>query len=323
MLSLLIFGTVAATGQVKLILDTDIGGDADDLGAVSMLHHLMDRGECEILGIVSWSATRYAVPAIDALNRYYGHPDIPIGTRRTEEMGQVDWNYNRILAKGLGYRLDHDDVPDATTLYRRILQGAGDKDVVIVTIGPLKNIEDLLSSGPDSISPLAGRELIEKKVREFVIMGGNFPSGEWEWNFSGGMEGVTRNVLEQLNVTVTFTGYEVGLAIKTGEVLNREDPMTPLYMGYMHFSGHASWIKENFAGRILDNSSYDQTAVLYAVRGGTGTYWDRISGGTCVADMKGGNRWVRDQNSKHGYLVLKEDPEKMARLIESLMTGNF
>lgn len=41
--------------RVKIIFDTDFGGDADDLGALAMLHNLHNQGKCELLGIASWS----------------------------------------------------------------------------------------------------------------------------------------------------------------------------------------------------------------------------------------------------------------------------
>jgi inosine-uridine nucleoside N-ribohydrolase len=69
------------------------------------------------------------------------------------------------------------DVPLAVDLYREILSKQEDNSVRIVTVGPLANIRDLLMSGPDRHSDLTGKELIEKKVEKFVIMGGQFPSG--------------------------------------------------------------------------------------------------------------------------------------------------
>lgn len=56
--------------QPKIIFDTNFGGDADDLGALAMLHHLMHEGECEILAVMCWSTEKYAVSAIDAVHRY-------------------------------------------------------------------------------------------------------------------------------------------------------------------------------------------------------------------------------------------------------------
>ena len=114
-----------------------------------------------------------------------------------------------------------------------------------------------------------------------------------------------------------------GQAIKTGEVFNEIDRNTPLYVGSLHFSNHAPWMKAQRTGSIIDNSTFDQTAVLYAVRGGVGKFWERVEGGRCVPDEKGGNSWVKKKRSKHSYLKLIKDAEEMAVLMETLMLGDF
>ena len=306
-------------GQVKIIFDTDHGGDADDLGAVVMLHNLHNRGECELLAVMSWSTEQYVIPALDGLNRYYGNPGIPLGVRSHGSHFQTD-NYNKPVADALPWELKNTDVPLAVDLYREILAKQDDNSVRIVTVGPLANIRDLLMSGPDEFSDLTGKELIEKKVEKFVIMGGRFPSGDWEWNFYGGMPGVTRYVLENLTVPVVFSGFEIGMVVHTGPRFHELDPGHPLYVGYMHFSRHASWMKDRYReGKITPNASYDQTAVLYAVRGGIGKYWDKVENGYCVADDEGGNVWAEtDKPTNHSYLVLKINPREMAQIIYSL-----
>ncbi|TVR51655.1 MAG: hypothetical protein EA425_06640 [Puniceicoccaceae bacterium] len=313
------FGSVA---QVKIILDTDFGGDADDLGALVMLHNLKNRGECELLAIMSWQTERSVIPAMDAVNRFYGNPDIPMAIRH-RNYHSAAWNYSKPLADALPHRRTNDDVPLAVDLYRKILSRQVDQSVTIVTVGPLKNIKDLLQSDPDVHSELPGRALIERKVKQFVIMGGHFPRGQNEWNFNGGMPGVTRYVLEHLNVPIVFSGFEVGVRIKTGAAFNRLDPGHPLHIGFSHFSKHAPWMKRYYRGRILDNASYDQTAVLYAVRGGVGKYWDRVEGGRCVAEENGDNHWVEGEVTNHSYLVLRESPAAMAALITAIMLDEF
>lgn len=313
--------TTTAFSQVNMILDTDFGGDADDLGALAMVHNFIDRGECNLLAVMCWSTEQHAVPGIDAVNRYYKHPDIPIGVRKASTFSE-SWHHGKSIADNLPHTLTYSDAPDATMLYRQLLAKCDDKSVVIVTIGPLMNIQNLIESGPDSSSPLTGKALIEKKVKEFVIMGGQFPMGENEWNFDGRMPGVTQFVVQNIPVPITFSGYETGLAIKTGEVFNGIDTHSPLYIGNMHFSQNAPWMKAHFKGAILDNSTYDQTAVLYAVRNGLGIYWDKVSG-YCVPDEKGGNKWINDSKGSHSYLRLKTKPEEMATLIESIMLNNF
>ena len=312
--------------QVKIIFDTDFGGDADDLGALAMLHNFVDKGECDLLAIMCWSTEQYAVPALDAVNRFYQHPNIPIGVRKGDTHFQ-DWSYSKPIVDHFPYELKYEDAPEATSLYREILAKSEDQSIVVVTVGPLMNIQNLLNSKADSHSSLNGKELIEKKVKEFVIMGGQFPQGEKEWNFDGNMPGVTRYVLENITVPIVFSGFELGVAIKSGAVFNDIYKGSPLYVGFRYFSEHAPWMKANFKGRILDNSTFDQTAVLYAVKNGVGTYWDKIEGGYCKADDTGGNIWVEGKLSNHSYLKLKVDPEEMATRIESLMldfpaTGN-
>lgn len=316
---LLALAGCSPSGEIpQIIFDTDIGGDADDLGALAMLHNLDDRGECKLRAVMCWSTESSAVPAIDAVNRWYGHPDIPIGLRK-EGSYAAEWMYTGVLAREFEYVKDADSVPDATSLYRKILAGSPDHSITLVTVGPLKNIKNLINSGPDGYSNLDGLELMELKIKEMVVMGGKFPEGDNEWNFNGNMPGVTRFVLEQLRLPITFAGFELGVSIKTGAALNEKDPNTPLYLGFRHFSEHAPWIKDQFKGEILDNASYDQTAVLWAVRGEHGGLWERRAGGYCVADERGGNRWVEGGDLDHGYLVLKKDAGEVSRIIESLM----
>ena len=325
-------GTIPATGAagqtqpespVPVILDTDFGGDADDLGALVMLHRLMDRGEAELLAVMSWSTERYTVPAIDAVNRYYGHGDVPIGSRK-DGLWHEPWTYGRAIVEAWGSRRTAEDVPATTPLYRRILAGRPDGSVTVVTIGPLLNLLRLLESGPDSLSRREGRALVAAKVREVVIMGGEFPAGSGEWNFSGGMPGVTRAVLSALaeaGVPTTFVGYEVGVRIRTGRALN-DAPRSPLSVGYRHFSEHAPWMRAQFSGEILDNASYDQVAVLYAVRAGVGAYFTRVDGGHVAVTASGDSRWVPGPPIlPQSYLELRADPEELATVIESLMLG--
>lgn len=308
--------------QVKIIFDTDIGGDSDDLGALAMLHTFIDKGDCDLLAVMCWQTEEYAVSAINAINTYYNHPDIPIGLR-SGDYHHDEWYYNKPIADKFNHSMQNKDAGNATQLYRKILSESKDKSIVIVTVGPLKNIQDLIKSGSDEYSKLNGKALIEKKVREFVMMGGGFPESENEWNFNGDMPGVTKFVIENLSVPITFSGFEVGLVIKTGKVFNNIDPNTPLYVGYLHFSKNAPWIKDQFKGEILDNASFDQTAVLYAVKGGLGKWWEKVDDGQCIPDNNGGNTWQTGKKADHSYLKLTIDPEEMATLIEAIMLNNF
>ncbi len=304
--------------QVKIIVDTDFGLSGDDLGALSMLHYYIDKGDCELLGIMSATNDKYAVPAIDAFNRYYKHSNIPIGARKNKTDIE-DGFYNRLIAATFPHELDFHDVPDVVDLYRKILTGQEDKSVTLVILGPMLNIKRLLESKPDTWSELNGLALVQKKVKEAVIMGGQFPEGKGEWNFKSDGPGVTRFVVQNLNVPIVFSGFEVGEVIKTGEILNEMDKNTPLYQGFLFYSEHAPWMKQNFKGKILPNSSFDQTAVLYAVNGGIVNYWEKINDGYCEVEENGDNRWIRGKDANQAYLKLIKPAKDLAKIIEAAM----
>lgn len=59
-----------AQAGARIILDTDIRGDIDDVGAIAMRRALADRDEADILAIVSGNRNRWSVPAIDVINTY-------------------------------------------------------------------------------------------------------------------------------------------------------------------------------------------------------------------------------------------------------------
>src|SRR5690554_416642 len=165
----------AAAQSVKIIFDTDMESDVDDVGALAMLHALADNGEVDILATAVCSLNPWAVPTVDVINTYFKRPEIPIGAVKTFGVYRNS-RYARIISEefpqdaGLG-----EDAEDAVSLYRRILAEQPDNSVTVVTVGYLTNLSYLLQSNPDEYSPLTGAELVEKKVKHLVCMGGRYP----------------------------------------------------------------------------------------------------------------------------------------------------
>jgi inosine-uridine nucleoside N-ribohydrolase len=101
---------------------------------------------------------------------------------------------NVLALTGRGVYVDHliDRFPPRTTpdesalqVYRSALAKADSKSVTIAAVGHATNLLDLLSSGPDSVSPLSGLDLIRQKVDRMVIMAGRFNERYIEWNVGG------------------------------------------------------------------------------------------------------------------------------------------
>ena len=63
----------------KLILDTDLGSDCDDCGALSVIHNLQSEGKCELLGVMCNIANEHSPVAVKAINEWFKRGDIPIG----------------------------------------------------------------------------------------------------------------------------------------------------------------------------------------------------------------------------------------------------
>ena len=158
--------TAQATDRPKplpIIFDTDIQGDADDVGAVAVLHALADRGEAEILAMGVSCKNPWSPLCLDVLNTYYARPQIPIGVVKGPAF-QKPSKYARKVAEEFPHRLKSaDDAPDAAILYRQVLAKQADASVVMVSVGQLTNFGNLLKTGPDESSDLTGVELVKKK----------------------------------------------------------------------------------------------------------------------------------------------------------------
>ncbi|MBV6641474.1 MAG: nucleoside hydrolase [Cyclobacteriaceae bacterium] len=261
---LILFNASLLSAQpVKIIFDTDMESDVDDVAALAMLHGLADRGAAEILATISSSLNPWSAPTIDVINTYFRRPDIPIGNVKTKGVYR-----NSIYAKPLSEQFPQDiglgeKAQEATSLYRRILSEQEDASVVIVTVGYLTNLSKLLSSEPDEFSPLNGMELVKKKVKHYVCMGGRYPQeqdpGKWG-NFKPDPEAVV-HVTNEWPTLITFTtGGVFSNAIPTGKILftNKAEKGNPVSTAYKIFL--KSWNRDY-------HHSADLIAVYVAVRG--------------------------------------------------------
>ncbi|GHU64952.1 nucleoside hydrolase [Bacteroidia bacterium] len=311
----LLFISLESFGQkteepVSIIFDTDLGPDYDDVGALTLLHALADKGEARILATVSCNVYKYTGPCIDVINHYYGRPELPIGypvNGPNQEDGHRE-KWAEALPAGFPHKLnDTKDAESAVQVYRRILAGEPDNSVVIATVGFFTNLADLLNSKPDKYSKLSGKKLVAKKVKHLVSMAGGFPQGR-EYNVHVDAAS-SATVFEQWPTRIIFSGFEIGEKILTGKRLIasgiRNTPAKAAYTICLR--------QDNPEGR----NSWDHTAVLVAVRG-VDRYFDSVKG-TIKIGEKGSNTWQDDPNGKHEHLVWKIPIEEVTNTIENLM----
>ena len=178
-----------------VILETDIGSSTDDLIALDLLYRAHELGKLEFKAImVNREGYEYARVA-DIFNTYYKHPETAIGVvHNGVKNPPIFIDYWKMSLPDtytdeprFPTTLSDEEIaqlPDAVTLYRKILSEAADGSVNIVSVGLATNLARLLLSQPDEFSPLNGVELVRKKVKALYQQAGTFGNNpEPEFNF--------------------------------------------------------------------------------------------------------------------------------------------
>lgn len=230
--------------KVKVILDTDLGSDCDDAGALALLHNLEKQGYAKILAVTHCATEIGGAVTVKAINEYYGRADIPVGKNMGEPF--LEREGCKIFTKHImAEYLEHNKMPEfeeAVALMRRTL--AENRNVTLIAIGALNNIAALIKSAPDDISSLSGRELIEQSVSEMYVMGGDFEDIETtEYNISCDIDSA-RYVVDHFPKPIVYCGFEVGKEIRTGKLLKEtgEDNLVRrIYSTYSRDGLRESW----------------------------------------------------------------------------------
>ncbi len=296
-----------AADPIPIIFDTDITGDVDDVLALAMLHSLADRGECTIEAVTISKINPLSGPFVDAVNTFYGRPDVPLGVTRNAQRRQSKY-LKLVEQRDSGhFRYAHDvlsnqDLPDAVTLLRQTLAASADRSVVIVQVGLAANLADLVESPPDSISPLSGIELISRKVRLVSVMAGAFGPIRGnprylEANVKNGI-GSMQRFAEQWPKTspVVWSGFSIGIAVPY--------PRRSVARDFAYLEHHI--VREAYllhSGPNHDRPTWDLTSVLHAVRPNENYFDLSVSGRVAVAD-DGFTEFQPAQGTRDRYLLL-------------------
>ncbi|MDD5350492.1 MAG: nucleoside hydrolase [Chthoniobacteraceae bacterium] len=300
------------TPPVSTIFDTDMSGDCDDTGALAVLHKLADRGEAEVLACVvnGIDRDRAVAASVSAVNTYYGRPGIPIGVYQGDRCQPTDSLYTAALRDEFPHHaLPDDQMPAAPGVYRAALAAAPDGSVTIISVGFLINLRELMESQPDAHSPLAGMELVRRKVKHVVLMGGDFPQSGGEYNLAHcGVGPDSQFVIENWPTRILFLGWEIGNRVKTGNGLAATPVSNPVRRAYELYHNVL----------VAKRPSWDLMTVLAAVRGAE-PLWTVSSPGYCEMAANGANGWVGSRDRGHAYLIEKETPEAVARALEEFL----
>lgn len=280
----------------KIILDTDMGSDCDDVGALALLHHYASHGKADLLAVIySSGAVPYGAGVVDAINSFYGRKEIPVGAYQGTDFGDpVDKMGAQMLVMDTATFkhkiIRNSDAREQTALNRQVLASQPDTSVTYITIGHTRGLYELLVSTSDSISDLSGRELIKKKLKRWVALGALGAGNEnkdfvRDWNFFfNGTAPYTKYLVDHFPRPVYFV--DGGSRIMTGRSLLETPP------GNIFRRAYSDWLWNVEKKRLEDQRpSWDLVTVYFAVEG-PGPYLSPMETGYLEFDPEKGCRWM-------------------------------
>lgn len=310
----------AGAEPVRLIFDTDICGDCDDVLALGMIHALQSRGHCRLLAVTVSADNNQAAPFVDAVNTFYGRGDIPIGVVGKGGVVEKSAFLSLVDEKDASGRdrYPHDlrsarSAPSATEILRKTLAAQPDHSVVIAQVGFFTNLARLLDSPADAHSPLDGRELVRRKVRLLSLMAGSFTPIEGnprdlEYNVVRDVPSA-RIVAARWPTPMVYSGFEIGIALPYPAVSIERD-----YRYAPHHPLADAYIRRNPPPH--NRPTWDLTSVLYGVLAAR-NYFDLSPAGTIAFEEDGHTRFKASSGGSHRYLILR--PEQKPRVLEALV----
>ncbi len=301
---------------VKIIFDTDIGNDVDDVLALAVLHALQSRGECELIAVTITKPDEAAGPFVDAMDSFYGRPNIPIGFTHCGLTNQPSKYLGLADAKDDGHtRYPHhlarsSDAPEATRLLRQILAQQPNQSVVLVQVGYFSNFAALLDTPGDSFSPLTGLELVRQKVKLLSVMAGSFKAEKplSEYNVVQDLP-ASKRLARDWPTPIVWSGFEIGIAVPYPAISIERDfrfvPHHPVAEAYRLYNPPPH-----------ERPCWDLTAALYAARPDR-QYFGLSQPGRVTVDETGHTQFVPEANGRDRFLTLSEN--QIPRVKEALV----
>ena len=286
----------AATPRVPIILDEDMYTAADDAGSMAALFAADLLGQDNVIAIglntpydrptvatVSWKC-------VAAIAQFYGYPNVPIGSDMPDNGPPPPTNDFISPCAALASPKTPAPQP-VVAMYRKALAAQPNGSVVIVATGYQENIDALLNSPPDAISPLSGAQLVAQKVSALDIMGGGYPSRNGEDNFDG-HAGAAEDVAANWPTKIVYSGYEVGSQVVTGSSVTSIHPANSPVRALM----------KAYGGNNKAITSFDITSAYHALQPGDASLTE-VGPGTNAITSTGANTFTLGTGNSY-YLSL-------------------
>ncbi len=301
-----------------IFLDTDIGPDCDDVGAIAVLADYVQRLGATVRAIVNCTSNPYGTIAAKLLAEHRGLTGIQYGENKQKGIlcGEETKRYNFRLAEKFAPEIRPGTFPDAVTVYRRVLTQCCNKGAIFITIGTYSTLAQLLQSQPDEIIPQSGIALFKQKVSAVVSMACKYPQGR-EFNIYGDTAAAT--VFFRLcPVPIFLSDYDVGNTIISGYDApvrqTQQDPYWEAYQLYLT-AGQTNCTKS------LRRASFDLTAVQFAFEG-EGEWFSLSQPETVVIGEDGTNCFLPDPDGNCRRIQKEKPDEAFAQFYNQILQNS-
>lgn len=293
----------------RIILDTDMGNDVDDVLALAVLHGLHKRGVIDLAAILISKDAPNAPRFTDLFNLLVGQ-SIPVA--RADRGVAIPFETYLHLTDLIAERYPKErkqlqaDYPPATDLLRQTLEGADDKSIDLVTIGFASNLGDFAKNKADTA-------LLNQKVARLTMMAGNFEKPQPEFNVMMDVPAF-EGLLDAYDGPVTFVGFELG------RVRYPEASIRRLYEAGHHEMIWLSYF--SYASRPHHRQCWDPLTALVASGCCEGDY-GLSAPGTVTVNKDKATIFTEQADGQHCYVTLTPAQERtlkqtMVDLIETL-----
>ena len=302
----------------KIIFDTDIGGDSDDVVALDLFISAQRQGICSLLGVSCTSLIPEGFSCARAVLTSHGMEDVALCAMKPTR-DYPHW-YGRLVTQAFPRLARFEEkVPLPLPVLRRLI--ADNPGVILVVTGECTNLSELLKSPSDDISPLNGVELVRQNVSFISLMAGNFvhqngilaedpeylPDGSIkpcpEWNVICNIP-AAETVFSLCPVDLYVLPYEAGYQVISGKVLYERGPSCP--------DGFAFHTEERFRG---GRDSWDPMAAYFALYGASPCF-TVSSGGNITVDAQGITSFIPSPHGHHYIVQRALSKDEIGRAID-------
>ena len=308
-----------------IIYDDDCANDWDCLFTMADLQYWVNTQNVSVAAVVANSSNPSAAPMIHLLNAYYGHGGIPVGAWQGSNPAtgsDSTWVASTVAnfcpSSGLCPSGDtRANYSGCVSTLRTALAAAANNSISYVETGFMTCLAALMQSPADSISALTGAQLLQAKVSQLDVMGGQYPNssasasnecipaGGAEFNFAcdaADAAYVMSNWTSQNGYPPMYlNGYSIGATVNSG-------------VPYWFPSSDPVVYGSGVAG-TNSRPSWDALSLCHAVLGNAGCGMTLSASGTNTVNAStGANTWASTTASGQ-YYVTKSQPDTFYQAI--------